>query len=208
MYHFFEEIIIDKFNDNYISELYSRGFKFTRIGRGVLQSSRSIRVNLDKFELNSENRRILRKNSTLNICFETLPYKKYDWKVGKSCKDFYLLKFHNKIFSISKIKELFAGDLNLNSLFTYKYENELNINGYCLAYTNNEIIHYCYPFYDLKFNNSSLGIGMMTSAIVFAKNNNKKYIYLGSYNSERDRYKLQFKGIEIWDNDTQLWISL
>jgi arginyl-tRNA--protein-N-Asp/Glu arginylyltransferase len=40
---------------------------------------------------------------------------------------------------------------------------------------------------------------MMTKAIVWAKENNKKYIYLGSASRPTDTYKLQFEGLEWFD---------
>ena len=40
---------------------------------------------------------------------------------------------------------------------------------------------------------------MMTKAIVWAKENGKKYVYLGSASRPNDTYKLQFAGLEWWD---------
>ncbi len=54
-----------------ISEMYAHGFVFTRIAKGVMQQTRAVRIDLKKFELSSENRRILRKIATLNkTCLE------------------------------------------------------------------------------------------------------------------------------------------
>ena len=40
---------------------------------------------------------------------------------------------------------------------------------------------------------------MMLKAIVWAKENGKKYIYLGSFQLPTDTYKLQFAGLEWFD---------
>lgn len=48
-------------------------------------------------------------------------------------------------------------------------------------------------------------MGMMLHAILFAKKNNLKYIYLGSASRPTDIYKLQFTGLEWFDNTTSRW---
>ena len=65
------------------------------------------------------------------------------------------------------------------------------------------MLHYSYPFYNLEPKNlkPNLGMSMMLSAIVYAKENNKKYIYLGSFQRPTDTYKLQFKGLEWFDGE-------
>jgi arginyl-tRNA--protein-N-Asp/Glu arginylyltransferase len=84
--------------------------------------------------------------------------------------------------------------------------------GYCIALETKNILHYCYPFYQLLLTPHSLppniGMGMMLKAIVLAKENGKKYIYLGSFQRPTDTYKLQFSGLEWfdgkeWQNDLE-----
>ena len=60
-------------------------------------------------------------------------------------------------------------------------------------------MHYSYPFYDLE-SDKNTGMGMMLKAITFAKSSGVKYIYLGSAQRSSDIYKLQFKGLEWFDN--------
>jgi arginyl-tRNA--protein-N-Asp/Glu arginylyltransferase len=43
---------------------------------------------------------------------------------------------------------------------------------------------------------------MMTKAVLYAKEQGKKYIYLGSAQRPTDTYKLQFAGLE-WFDGTQ-----
>lgn len=202
-YHRYDEQKITDFSEEYVSKMYENGYKFTRVSEGLMQSTKNLRVNLSKFELTSENRRVLRKNPYLTLTIFPLPYELYDWKISKMCKEFYLAKFNSKIFSFSKAKELFLGKLNMNGVLEYRISDETV--GYCLIYYNSEIMHYCYPFYDLKFINSTLGIGMMTSAILHAKKLGLKFVYLGGLNSEKDNYKLQFKGCEWWDVSNHKW---
>ena len=107
-------------------------------------------------------------------------------------KDFYEIKFGKDVFSANKIKELLTTQHNFNLLLTYT-------DGYCICYQNGEILHYSYPFYNLKSKISNLGMSMMLKAIIYAKDSGKKYIYLGSAQRPTDTYKLQFEGMEWFD---------
>lgn len=192
---------ITNVNPENISSLYGEGFVFTREEKGSMDQTRSVRIDLSKFELSSENRRILRKTDEIQMETVPLPYFEYHWSVGKLAKDFYTEKFGDGTFSANKVKELLTDpeNSNFNLLFTYSYNEE--IIGYAICYANKDILHYSYPFYELsnvsQFTN--IGLGMMTKAIQWAKDNEKKYIYLGSAQRPTDIYKFQFEGIEWFD---------
>lgn len=186
-----------------ISSLYSEGFVFTREEKGSMDQTRSVRIDLAQFELSSENRRILRKTDEIQMETIPLPYSDYHWSIGKLAKDFYTEKFGDGTFSANKVKELLTDpdNSNFNLLFTYSYNKE--IIGYAICYANEDMLHYSYPFYELsnvsQFTN--IGLGMMTKAIQWAKDNGKKYIYLGSAQRPTDTYKFQFEGIEWFDGE-------
>lgn len=197
-----EQIITD-FSDKNSNEQYDRGFVFTRVGKGVMNQTRSLRINLAQFEPSSENRRILRK--TEDVVFEShpLPYADYHFSIGKLGKDFYDAKFGEGTFSANKIKELLtdANASNFNKILVYK--KGLKPAGYAICAETDELLHYSYPFYDLATDIPNLGLGMMLSAIIKAKEQGKKYVYLGSAQRPTDTYKLQFAGLEWFDG--QQW---
>jgi len=195
-----DEKTITDFSEQNINALYERGFVFTRLGKGQMTQTRSVRIDLDKFELSSENRRILRKVENVKMIAIDLPHPNYDWRIHKLGFDFYTQKFGAGTFSANKIKELLTSkESNSNLLLEYSIEN--NKVGYCIAYQNNDWLHYGYPFYDLVNEIPNLGIGMMTKAIVWAKENNKKYVCLGSAQNPAAVYKTQFKGFEWFDGE-------
>lgn len=197
--------ITDTTEEN-ISEMYNKGFVFTRVEKGNMIQTRSLRVNLSNFELSSENRRILKKNEDLELDVKKLPLENYSWEIHALGKDFYTKKFGEGTMSASKIKEMFQEQdkSNMNSVFVYSIQGK-NI-GYCLSYINPEIVHYAYPFYNLEVpKERSLGLAMMAKAILWSKENGKKYIYLGSVTDSKAFYKLQFKGLEWWDNSNNSW---
>ncbi|MBU0545785.1 hypothetical protein KKA13_00830 [Patescibacteria group bacterium] len=222
MYLKWKEITITDFSEEHINSLYTQGYVFTRLGKGKMDQTRSARVDLSKFELSSENRRILKKTDEIKLSAGALPYLDYNWKIGKQAKDFYDTKFGDKTFSANKIKELMTDDANsnFNLVLTYCHCEEeqsddeaipdaeiasspswapRNDIGYAICHTTDEILHYSYPFYDLKNSPKDMGLGMMTRAIVWAKENGKKYVYLGSASRPSDTYKMQFAGFEWFD---------
>lgn len=201
-----DQKLLTDLNEINISELYSKGYVFTRVKKGLFNQTRSLRINLAKFELNSENRRILNKNEALNIELKQLPYQDYTWEIHKLGKDFYTIKFGDGTMSASKIKELFLETDKSNVNFSFKYSSEGKVVGYCLAYINSSIVHYAYPFYDLSIpKENNIGMAMMIKAIKWAKDNNKEYIYLGSVTEPKSKYKLQFEGLEWFNTDSQSW---
>jgi arginyl-tRNA--protein-N-Asp/Glu arginylyltransferase len=199
-YLHWDEKTIDDFSDGSIALMYGRGFVFTRISHGAMRQTRSVRVDVSKFELSSENRRILKKTEGLEINAVTLPLREeYDWSIGKLAKDFYDAKFGPDIMSANKIKELLTdrAKSNFNALFTYS-KQDLVI-GYAICYTAPSFLHYSYPFYDLKAAPKDMGLGMMVRTVEYAKSAGMKYVYLGSLQRPTDTYKLQFSGLEWFD---------
>jgi hypothetical protein len=53
-----------------------------------MYQTRSLRIDLSKFELSSENKRILKKNNSLLLTTYSLPYPDYYWQIGKLGKEF------------------------------------------------------------------------------------------------------------------------
>ena len=195
------ETTIQDFSPENINSLYNQGYVFTRVEKGYMNQTRSLRIDLSKFELSSENRRILRKAENLKLETKDLPLADYHWSLGKLAKDFYDTKFGDGVFSANKVKEILSTAQNFNKLFVYKVAEEKI--GYAICFESEEILHYSYPFYNLEPKNlkPNLGMSMMLSTIVYAKENNKKYIYLGSFQRPTDTYKLQFKGLEWFDGE-------
>lgn len=196
-----------------IIELYDNGYLLTRLHE--LHQTRSLRIDLEKFELTSENRRIRKKTEKLNSSVFGIPLRKNptNWRIHSLGKLFYKQKFDDVSFSASKIRELLNTNKHLfNKLFVYFSKSNLRAGetaatidhtktlGYAICYQNKVLLHYSYPFYDLNQDTiPNLGMGMMLSAILSAKKGKLRYVYLGSYTRPTDKYKLQFNGLEWWD---------
>ena len=179
--HWDEKTIAD-FSADSITAMYECGFVFNRLGKGVMQQTRSVRIDLSRFEFSSENRRIIKKTADISFSAEPLPYSVYDFKVGKLAKDFYDTKFGPGTMSANKAKEMltdsFKSSFNLLlryniSVITDKNENP---DGYAICYQNASLLHYSYPFYDLNAAPKDMGLGMMVRAIEYAQAKGLKYI--------------------------------
>lgn len=202
-YYSTNQVEVEFSNTQEIQDFYTKGFVLTRLGKGVMQQTRSLRIDLSKFDLTSENKRVLRKTDVLNLNFLELPLENYSWEIHKMGKDFYSKKFGEGTMSASKIKEMFndSDKSNMNGVFQFIVKEKYV--GYCLVFKTSEIIHYAYPFYDLEIAESvpNFGLGMMTRSIIWAKESQLSYIYLGSVTDLKAKYKLQFKGLEWWNGD-------
>lgn len=202
MYLKWNEQTITDFSFPQIEALYQQGYLFGREKKGGLYQTRSLRIDLSRFEPNSENRRILRKTEELKIQLAPLPYSDYHWSIGKLAKDFYTTKFGEGVFSANKVKEILTEPTknNFNTLLIYSIQDKPL--GYAIVYESPNILHYSYPFYDLVESPDNMGMGMMLKAIVLAKDTGKKFIYLGGATRPSDVYKFQFAGMEWFDSQT------
>ncbi|MCB9790750.1 hypothetical protein H6764_01870 [Candidatus Nomurabacteria bacterium] len=186
--------------------IYDNGFLPTRIDKRLFYLCRSFRVDLRKFKLSSENRRIQKRNSSLSLEVHRLKNFTYSYEIGKLAKDFYTEKFGPKTMSAQKAKWLFTSGAMTDVI---EYKTDGYIVGYCLVNKTKKILHYAYPFYKLELNNSNLGMGMMLQAIVYAKEKGLRYAYLGTVYTEASLYKTQFEGGQFfngraWDSDISL----
>jgi arginyl-tRNA--protein-N-Asp/Glu arginylyltransferase len=103
--HFDRKTITD-FSDKNIESLYNQGYVFGRRGKGIMDQTRSMRIDLSKFEMSSENRRIMRKTENIIMNVLDIPFAQYSWEIGKLAKDFYDTKFGAGTFSANKVKEI------------------------------------------------------------------------------------------------------
>ena len=191
--------IVTDFSTENIEKMYDAGYVFTRVGKGVMNKTRSFRIELSKFEMTSENRRVAKKSENISLRTATIPYEKYDWGIGKLAKDFY--ESRDAVFSANKIKEMLTDSVKSNFNKILVYTEEKKSIGYVICFETKNISHYSFPFYIDNPGEPSRGLGMMIIAIERAKELGKKYIYLGSLQRPNDTYKLQFRGGEWFDGE-------
>jgi leucyl-tRNA---protein transferase len=184
--------------DDSVEDMYNKGFLPSRIKNNYYYMSRNLRIDLENFELSSENKRILKKTEGLIVKNEILKDFEFNYDISKLASEYFKERFGKLIISPQKLKWLFSSEFFTNIL-TYKMDNK--VMGYCIAMESQNILHYAYPFYEPKYIGQNVGIGMILKAIELAKNSGKKYFYLGTAYAKEASYKLQFKGIEWFDGE-------
>lgn len=190
-----------EFGDDW-SRIYASGFVTTRHLKNVFYLCRSSRIKLSNFQLNSENRRILKKVEDINLIITPITNFNYDLNVQKFCAQSSIKIGKGKqLISTSNIKYLFSGNANTNFVATYINTNN-EVVGYSLLVVTGTFCHYAYPFPASNTNNLNLNIGMMTKFVDWSHKQHKQFVYLGTVNSDRSIYKTNFDNFEFftgWD---------
>ena len=189
-------------NTNSIDENYKKGFLPQRNDKNLFYFQTSCRSNLEKFNLSSENRRILRK--TENFCFEKISLENfvYNIKVQKEIHNW--VKTLEWNFPVSSIKNIFT-----NHIFNYLYiwkDDKKNIIAYSVCYFSNEISHIAYVFYKPDLAHGNLPIRLVLQTIIDSQKSGLKYCYLGRFSKDIGYYKRNMPGFEYFENN--IWLTL
>ncbi len=193
-----------KFNITAQSEIdsnYSSGLLPQRNNKNLFYQETSCRANLSKFNLSSENRRIIRK--TENYTFEKIPIRQFDYtpKVQKNIKNW--IRNLNWDFPISSVKNVFNNHI-FNYLFIWKDQNK-DIIAYAVCYYSDSISHIAYVFFDPKISHQDLPIRIVLEFIKNSHQLNLLYAYLGRFSKNVGFYKRNMPGVEFFVNNQ--WIE-
>jgi len=188
-----------------IPEIYDNGFlpysNDTELQHETYYLARSLRVDIGLFSESSENRRVVKKIEEQEPSFKVIPIAEFDIENNafqNFCLDFAAQRFSEalsperldyilKTKSISHIFEFFLGQ---------------KIIGYVITIIKNGTLHYWFSFFELHFQEYSIGKWMMFSVINWAKENNLKYVYLGTCYGDKSLYKVRdFKGLSFYDGN-------
>lgn len=197
-YHFPYQVWLLKEERDEAEKIYENGFLPIRSLPEVYYLSRNIRVDLSKFEISSENRRILKKTENFESNLIPLSEFTYTAKVQKFCKDYSEQKLGKGLFSAAAIKSIFANKI-FNYVFVFKEIGTQKEVGFAVCFISENFLQYGYAFYDLEYFKDNLGARMMLEAILWANKSNKKYAYLGTCYEESALYKTEFKGVEFFN---------
>lgn len=163
--------------------------------------ARSLRVDTLQFKDTSENRRVNRKMEGLAIQLTAIPKSEFD------------LKNQNFLnFCLQYAKERFSNNAMNRERFTYilqresashllHFQSEGQTIGYVLAVVQHDMLHYWYAFFNTELMNQfPIGKWMMWRSIRWAKDENIRYVYLGTCYGKHSLYKVRdFKGIAFFD---------
>jgi|TARA_B110000881_G_scaffold208759_1_gene214240 arginyl-tRNA--protein-N-Asp/Glu arginylyltransferase len=165
--------------------------------------ARSLRIKTSIYERISENNRVIRKvDDKLDISYQIIDKLEFDHsdEFKTFCLNYSKERFSNKPLSGERLN-LILTRLNYNKIFIF-YSKKIPI-GYVLTYTNENMIHFWFSFYDTKFmKNFSLGKYIMEQVIFYSKKHKINFVYLGTCYGKKALYKVRdFKGIEFYDGN-------
>lgn len=197
-YHFPYQVWLLKEEGDEVEKIYENGFLPIRSLLDVYYLSRNIRVDLDKFEVSSENRRILKK--TTDFEFDLIPLSEFVYtpEIQKFCKNYAEQKLGKGLFPTAAIKSIFTNKI-FNYVFVFKEIVLQRLIGYAVCFISRNFLQYAHAFYDLAYLPENLGARMMLEAILWAKRSHKKYAYLGTCYEPGALYKTEFKGVEFFN---------
>lgn len=176
--------------------------------RGFLPSSRmldrfylcrQIRIDLRRFALSSENKRILRKGAGFD--YQLVPRAAFEYtpERRKFYKAYADRKFGPEVMSDQRLDGLFAAPIISHLLVFKDAEHGAEIGTVTLYLAGASLAYYYYSFYDLNYHQRNLGMFMMTSAVQFFAAQGFQWLHLGTCYSQNALYKTQFAGAEFFN---------
>jgi hypothetical protein len=198
-----------------LTELYQKGYlPYTGhlgLEKEVFYFARSLRVNLEKFDDTSENRRVNRMVEPLKVEVNLIPKSDFDINnpsFKSFCENYINERIGEDNMSVERWNYILAQETGTH---IFEFKNAEKTLGYVLAAVNQDIVHYWFAFFDTEYMRThSLGKWMMWKVIRWAKDNGRKYTYLGTAYKPAALYKIRdHKGLEFWDgsywnDDTKL----
>ncbi|NIA31452.1 MAG: hypothetical protein GWP06_16280 [Actinobacteria bacterium] len=190
------------------SDIFARGFLPNSRFLDRFYMCRQVRIDLGKFELSSENRRILRKGKAFEYTLVDRADFNYTPVWRAFCKTYADKKFGANVMSNDRLYGLFSAPIVSHVLLFRDQEKDKDVGLVMLYLEPEKMGFYYYSFYDLDYFKQSLGMIMMTTAVTLLKERNFEHIYLGSCYSRNAMYKTQFAGAEFfngfrWSDDLQ-----
>ncbi len=188
-----------------IPAAYAQGFLpytgDTSLNDDTFYMARSLRIELDRFEDSSENRRVDRKASELALHMQVTAKEAFDLHdptFVAFCTEYAAERFAGGEMSTQRFEYVLSRSL-LTHLITFRTEER--VFGYVLACIHGDMLHYWFSFFDTEYMQShALGKWMMWKTIRWAKDNGLSHVYLGTCYQPKSLYKVRdHKGIAFFD---------
>lgn len=184
-----------------IEDNYQQGLLPQRNKKDLWYQESSSRSNLKDFNLNSENRRILRK--TENLTYQKISLNDFIYTPEIQKKITNWIKELGWKFPTSSIKTVFTNHI-FNQLYIWQDENNQEI-AYSICYFSNSISHIAYIFYNPKHSHSNLPIRLVLQTIIDSQQLSLKFCYLGRFSDQNGYYKRNMPAFEYFKENK--WLS-
>ena len=181
------------------ADLFTAGFLPSARGLDQFCLCRNVRVDLAKFSLSSENRRILRKGADIEM--KLVPRAEFDFSATRRefCLKYADVRYGKDVMPPERLDLVFNSPVCTHLLVFTEAKTGAELGVAVLYLEGQRLAFYRYSFYDLDYFNRSLGLFLMTSAVEFFAARGVAHLYLGTCYSERALYKTQFAGVEFFN---------
>lgn len=194
-----------KESQNELPEIYEKGFlPYTgnlSIEEDTFYLARSLRVELDRFEDTSENRRVNRLVEPLNIQLEVISKEDFDLNATDFVtlsQEYISQRIGDDNMSMERWHYILSRETGTH-IFRFSLEGKLI--GFVFAVLESDMLHYWFAFFNTEYMRShSLGKWLMWRVIRWAKDHHLKYVYLGTAYKSSALYKIRdHKGLAYFD---------
>ena len=195
------------FNSSVYDELSINGFRrvenwMYRPACDNCNACKSYRVIIDQFEFTKSLKRI---NKNLNHIESEIVNNITTEEHYKLFKE-YQMNRHSGGSMSNMTEDEFISMIEMSSVKTYlmEFRDKLkNLLGVILIDINQKSLSAVYSFFKPSYNKYGLGNFMISKCIMYGKDNNYKYLYLGYYIKEVSSmaYKIRFKPGQILEGD-------
>lgn len=188
-----------------LTAIYEQGFLpysgDLRINKEIFYLARSLRVDIERFDDSSENRRVNRAVEPLGIEVEVIPKIDFDLQNAdfqSFCEKYINERIGDENMSTERLTYILERQVATHIIRFYNSEQDF---GYVLGIMNDDILHYWFAFFDTEYMRThSLGKWIMWRTIRWAADNGKKYVYLGTAYKPSALYKIRdHKGLAFFD---------
>lgn len=188
-----------------VTQIYANSFLpysgNTAIEEDVFYLARATRINIAAYRESTNDRRLDKKTAHLGLSVKYVDKSAVDFEDEKLIN--FISNFQNERFINGEMttERLFyiINKRFFNKVMIVSSEAEQKDLAYVFICEGNECMHYWFCFYDTQYMDVSLGKWIMYQAILLAKAQDKKYLYLGTSYSRSSLYKGDFHGFEFWD---------
>ena len=179
------------------ADCFAHGFLPSSVNMDRFYLCRNIRVRLPEFKPSSENRRILRKGEGITV--RLIPRDTFDYsdKRRRFFKDYADQRLGEGVMSLERLDRILNSAMTSHLLVFEDQAAEKEVGVVVLYMEPPGMAYYYFAFYDLEYQQRSLGMYMMTRAVAFCQEAGYEFLYLGSCYSRRALYKTQFAGVEF-----------
>jgi arginyl-tRNA--protein-N-Asp/Glu arginylyltransferase len=181
------------------ADIFNAGFLPSSRNLDRFYLCRQVRVNLDQFKPTSENRRILRKGTGIDVKLVSREKYNYTPERRQFFKTYADIKFGKDVMTFDRLDALFASPIISHLLVFTDAEKGGEVGVATLYLEGRSLAFYYYAFYDLNYYARNLGMFMMTSAVALFAGRGVKHLYLGTCYSQTALYKTQFAGAEFFN---------